>query len=344
MISLIIPTLNRSEFVIRYLYYLSENGFNGSVFIGDSSDQWHFDQTKRVAEKLRRNFEIIHNYYPGFTINDCIDAMLPLVKTPYAMYINDDDILVLPTVKKCIDFLSKNPEYSAATGIAVHCHLESCGKKQKIYTVRKGKLNKLESNTGAKRLIELLNDYSVVAFSVARTVQLRERHLPGTNFRDIYLSAELLPCSMLAVQGKLKKFDQIFVVRQIHQRRYITSDKYDWIVNPRWQASYQIFHDHLVKCLMREDSIDVEKAHESVKQAFWAYLSKTLSYKFKSRYHQSPIIYLKGRLKRITFLYNIWRKIKNSNKNCLASLTNPNSPYYKDFMSAYQIITRDLDD
>ena len=68
MITLLIPTLNRSEFVIQYLRYLQLTQFRGCVWIGDSSEAWHLRRTKRAIDRLRAqtiSYEIIHQEYPG---------------------------------------------------------------------------------------------------------------------------------------------------------------------------------------------------------------------------------------------------------------------------------------
>ena len=53
MISLLIPTMNRSDFLIRLLRYYRALGFQGCICIGDSSDAVHVERTKKAIQELQ---------------------------------------------------------------------------------------------------------------------------------------------------------------------------------------------------------------------------------------------------------------------------------------------------
>ena len=46
MITLLIPTINRSDLIIKYLTYLKNNQFEGQVLIGDLSKEEHYDKKR----------------------------------------------------------------------------------------------------------------------------------------------------------------------------------------------------------------------------------------------------------------------------------------------------------
>ena len=100
MLTLLIPTLNRSHFIIPYLKYLEKTSFDGSVFIGDSSNDEHLHLTKKAIDELNGNFQLNHYILPGKKIAECIRHMLPAINYRYAMYIGVDDLLVPKTLKK----------------------------------------------------------------------------------------------------------------------------------------------------------------------------------------------------------------------------------------------------
>ena len=57
MISLLIPTINRSDFLIKYLIYLKCENFDGQVLIGDSSEEDHYKKTEIFIANLKCKFD-----------------------------------------------------------------------------------------------------------------------------------------------------------------------------------------------------------------------------------------------------------------------------------------------
>src|SRR5437016_7110246 len=105
MVTLLIPTMNRSDFLIRLMHYYYELKFEGCLFIGDSSNPEHLARTKAAVEKYRSRLNIIHQEYPGLNNAQCIHLMLNAVSTPYAAFIADDDFLVPRAIGQCERFL-----------------------------------------------------------------------------------------------------------------------------------------------------------------------------------------------------------------------------------------------
>ena len=104
MISLVVPTINRSDFIIKYLFYLNSMNFNGQILLGDSSDKFHFDETSNFIFKNKLSFSCEHIHCPNMTNFQAIRTVIPLIKFDYTMFVCDDDILVVETLKKCMDF------------------------------------------------------------------------------------------------------------------------------------------------------------------------------------------------------------------------------------------------
>ena len=53
---------------------------------------------------------------PNCLPHQCVNFLIKKAKFNYSMWICDDDLLLVDTVKKCIAFLEKNSDYSAAGG------------------------------------------------------------------------------------------------------------------------------------------------------------------------------------------------------------------------------------
>ena len=262
------------------------------------------------------------------------------------MYICDDDLLVPKTLEQCVQFLNNNPDYSAVSGIVIHCRIRAEATINKIEGIAEGPLREMESDSASQRLLDLFTNYNVVAFSLARTKQFKERWPLDPNFSDVRFSAELLPCGMLAVQGKCKKLDRLFVLRQIHEQRYLMPDIYDWLTSPQWLYSYKIFADRLADELAKQDNVPIAEAREVVKQAFWSYLANGMTKKWESRYTQNGSRFyseLRVLARRIPGLRSTWHKVRSflpgeDNQMSLQALLRPSSPYHADFMPIYRAV------
>ena len=125
MISLIIASINRSDFLINYIKCLEYQNFNGQLLIGDSSNKSHLNKLKKFINKKKFKFEIDHNAMPNHLPHQCINKLVKKIKYDYTMWICDDDLLLLRTVYKCVNFLKKNPEYSAAGGKVLFVHIKN---------------------------------------------------------------------------------------------------------------------------------------------------------------------------------------------------------------------------
>lgn len=346
MITLLIPTLNRSDFVIRYLRYLRDTGFSGRVCIGDSSTGSHLERTQQAIKQLGADYEVVHREYPDLKHFECIRAMLPLVTTPYVMFICDDDLLVPGTLDECMRFLDANPDYSAATGAATIFQVHPDGAFGEIVSAGEYRLQGLEADAAAERLFALLSDYTVIAYSVARTEQFKARWTARPGFSEEALAVELFPGSMLAIQGKVKRFDRLFVARQDHKQRYLSPDLLDRITAPAWADSYAIFRQLLVEELTRE-GMDQAAAALVVKRAFWAYLMAGLGSKWRSFNAAANGVreVREGRARqvarRIPGVRSVLRRLRAARAHplSLAALLRPGSRYYDDFRPVHQAVT-----
>lgn len=278
-ITLLIPTLNRSDFVIRYLRYLTETQFDGRLVIGDSSAAGHLARVRRALEAAPPPFEVVHQPAPGLRHFECLRTLLPLVTTPYVMYICDDDLVVPRTLAVCIEFLERHPDYSAASGAALRFQLRGDGAHGPLAWTAGYALRDLEAPRACDRVAALFREYVVVAYSVSRTPQFLARWAVEPPLADPHFAIELFPCGLLVAQGKFKQLDQLFVARQIHAARHALPDLFEWVAGPQWHADYAVFRDRIAEELVRQDGLTMAAARAVVKQAVWQYLAAGLSWR-----------------------------------------------------------------
>ena len=343
MIGIVIPTMNRSDFLIRQLTYYADIGYRHTIYIGDSSKTDHVERVLDTVRRLQDRVKIAHVKLPGLNDSQAMSELLHLVREPYTAFIGDDDFLIPASLEKCARFLDTHPDFSSAHGVATLCTLGSPGAYGEVTSCGRYEQRAVEHASAKQRLIDYLGNYFVTLFSVHRTQDFRRemdaaKPMPDKAFR------ELLPCCLSIIQGKAKELECLCLIRQAHEQRYLMPDVYDWITSPDWLLSYEVFRDCLAKQLARQDGIGVDEAREVVKQAFWSYLAKALMKQYQGRYDQDgrkSFSRWRKAARRVPGLRSLWRKFRSlaPGKEMLPALLRPSFPYHADFMPIYRAIT-----
>jgi len=349
MITFLIPTIDRSDIIIKYLYYLKENNFNGQVLLGDSSNKEHYQATEKYIRRLDCDYEVKQFYFPNMYPHLCIQGMINEIKFPYSMYIHDDDYLILETLYKCIDFLDSNPEFYGVGGKAIACGINE-NDYNKIDSAWEYRVSEVLLETAVDRIDELMKNYSVINFSLARTKDFLARWPSDKSIQDRGIGGEYLPAAMLAAQGKVKMLKDLFVVRQIHSRRSLLPSYFDTFLLPEWHPSMKFSLEYVSKHVAKIDSIPYEDAYKMVKAAWQNYYTNVV---VKKHYHieQKSSIVENSKIRNfvksipgLKLMAQLSMKLKNKvirkSNVFLPSLLNSNSPYHNDFMKVYDIITR----
>ncbi|MFC1952766.1 TIGR00180 family glycosyltransferase [Chloroflexota bacterium] len=347
MITLLIPTINRSDFLVRQLNYYKDVGFQGNICIGDSSDARHIEPTKRAIEVLRDSFNITYREYPGLNDAEVVRRLIEFVVTPYAAFVADDDFLIPNAMEQCFLFLEEHQDYNAAHGQSLTVSLKSGEPYGQIAGARHYRLPILEEESASQRILCHFSDYSVTLFSVHRTESWREMYKDVHLIPDRTFAGELLPCCLSVIQGKIKELDCLYLVRHDHSQRYLLPGPREWISNPDWLSMYQIFCDILAKELANKDCISMDKAQETVEQSFDLYMENLLGNEWRSycgRTSVSPVDRLRRVARMIPGARLLWRALHFSYPERrfeipLAELLDESSTYYSEFTAVHRTLT-----
>jgi glycosyltransferase domain-containing protein len=348
MITLLIPTMNRSDFLKKALHYYADNNYSHWIFIGDWSDSAHAEKIKETIQKLQGKVNIKYKWYPQeLNLIKGLNRMLKEVSTPYASIIGDDDFLVPKGIERCVEFLDANMEYTGAHGVGARILVEQDKTQFKVNRISDYRLPPREECTASERLLKHMSNMSNVVFSAYRTHILQgmfdNAELPDTSF-----AADLLPGCLAVVKGKIKKLDCFHMVHLVHTGQYMRhKDIYDWLTSPNWFPSYQLFNSILSEELSKRDNISLDDSRLVVKQALWAYLNYKFNNHFKNRY---TVLTAKEKIKkRFPLLKKILDEARDkrdgifpSNRTTLSALSSPSSPYHDDFMPIYHAVIKDL--
>lgn len=353
-VGIVIPTMNRADFVIRQLEYYAKLKSPHSVYVGDASNEENSKKLQAAIEKLSKHLTVNYYTHPAeYTITESQIDLYNRVREEYCVFSGDDDYQIPGSLTKCAEFLESNPEYSSVSGHSVSFRLTNNGVYGELQRLADYPRQQIESPTATERLTTFMTRFSVVLFSTHRTKQMIKCWSQSNTIKDKDFSHEFLPCAMSSVLGKSKIIDCLSFVRQIDNKKYIPPDIFDWITGKDWGSSYEIFNETLTKEISTKDGINIDEARKTLKRAFWNYLNISLpvgynaiytAYTAQSNNHKKPrgnsLRKLRLRLgQKLPWLKNIYRRtirpLTDAPRQIHYEVTRPSSPYHKDFQSVF---------
>ncbi|MFH0855103.1 MAG: TIGR00180 family glycosyltransferase [Candidatus Omnitrophota bacterium] len=360
LVSIIIPTMNRSDFLIRALNYYRSVGFKGYICIGDSSYGEHSRIITDFIKEIGSDLNIIYKYYsnpPYYNDAICVKDLLELVVTPYAVESGDDDFLVPSALEKCASFLQENPDYGSAHGLRVALRLEGDSVYGKAVQAHNCHQLALSSPRACDRWSAYMRHPVSNLYSVHRIGALRNiyKHPASLNMR--YIGTEITTVGLSVICGKVKEIDCLSTVFQVNRNNSLANYSfYSYLMDPGWSEGAGNLKRIITAALKDADGISQQKAQEIFDREFWRFILNSLHWDYKTRYKDLPYEnpFIKAAKKCLSKIpgfirmanYLIGKVLSHKNKNNLGSvkslslgeLLNARSEISRDFLKVYSII------
>lgn len=346
-VAILIPTMNRADYVIRLLRYYASVDCPHTIYIGDSSNQENSEKIKNEIIKLENKINIIYRYLPNLTKGsaDAAKHLLSIVKEKYSCYNCDDDYQVPNSLTICAEFLENNPDYATAGGYSVIFRLKNNGVYGDLDNLNDCALPKILNNTASERLVNFLSDNFVPLFYVNRTDQLLKSHEHVSDIKDHMFGSEIVPCALSITAGKSTTLDCLGYMRQMHDQHRVQLEPSEWITSPDWNESYKIYEHALSESISKKDGIPLENAKKIARKAFTGQLIKWLSAEQRNygssksipkRNYKNIVKSIRSKIsKNFPFLKSIYRtQIRprlTEKKELYAEILKPESKYHKNF-------------
>ncbi len=346
MITILIPTLNRSEFIQRLLTYYSSVDFKGYIFIGDSSNDDHARRSQQAIARFQDKLKIIYRYYPSppYTNNAlCLQEMIELTPTPYAVYAGDDDFVIPSTLARCAAFLDNHPDYSAAHGLSVNFY-KATGAYGPISRLEYAVGHTLESASAVERWKGYMRHSHSPQYYLHRVETWRRMYQDISTVPINYLGVEVLPCSFSAILGKIKELDGISCLFQINDVKsfgWSTHSMYSLTMEPTWGSAVEGLRRVIASELAQRDHLSESEAQEIFDKEFWRHMMILMEAHYNMRYDPANnFSAFKRRFPAMVKMVQWWRQIKGRKyrRISLELLLNSKHPYHADFMPAYQAV------
>ncbi len=331
MLTLVIVTRNRPAYVARALSYYRQQRFTHPILVADSSDPLPQAQLAAVVRALSPSLHLEHRLYPPDSRMEAklVDA-LQHVRTRYVVISGDDDFLVPGAVDEAVHFLHQHPDYAVVHGHALAFTLSTPNAYGTIAWIGLFPQNSVELADSAARFQRHLANYCATFDSVERTASALEHWQLELELTDANFG-ELLPSCLSLIQGKSKKLERLFLIKQGGMPKdFHVPDSLDWLAAPEWPEQYRKFQDRLAHALREKTGLGLDEARHKVKQAFWAYMGHR-------RLMQEISWDLIDNLNPPQWTPSHWRE--NDPAFSLPALLSPNHPYHADFVPAFQVMT-----
>jgi len=351
LVGIIVPTMNRPDFVIRQLNYYASLDSPHTLYYADSSGPESAKKIKDEIEKLKNKLNAVYVASPAGDIVKSLVQLLSLVKEKYAVFVSDDDYWIPDALSECVEFLEKNSDYEIATGKSIMFKTENNEVYGKIKEIDDYAKYSVENDTASERLLAYLGEKSSTCITaVLRTDHFLKYNQDSLEIKDFSMRSELLISCLMLIAGKYKVIDKLGYVMQIHDTNsaHSAGDTFDWIIdNENWHSSYNLVRSKAVAALTAKDNISQEKAEQVFKQSMWFYLGTNL----RGHYDRSisrgtmntinPAKQAKKSLRtkiatRLPLLKKVYRQfiVPWLKRNQLQyEVTRPGSKYYKDLQN-----------
>ncbi|MDC1060539.1 TIGR00180 family glycosyltransferase [Alphaproteobacteria bacterium] len=263
-LTIIIPTYNRSKFIIRSFNFWKNSGVNFLIF--DSSDL--------INTELNRykNYNYIkeNNFYKK--LFDAVNS----VQTKYVMIIADDDFASIDTIEECLKFLDNNNSFVSAQGSYIdfwydqNNDIDICVRTPSI----SGTNSNLIQDDPNTRVYNSINKYFHHIYSIHRK-EILQQALSISKDLNNNSASEINITLFGSIFGKHKMIENLYICRQIMPiSNIIFPDREsfaEWINNKNNFEEVQNWINKLSIFYSQINNLSIEKSKQSISKAIFSY-------------------------------------------------------------------------
>ncbi|WP_027721801.1 TIGR00180 family glycosyltransferase [Maridesulfovibrio zosterae] len=288
LVTIITPTINRPEFISRFLYYYSSIGFTGDILIGDSSDENRRVEVLDAVKKYEKKVSVKYAHYPSSAYphsGSCVKALNENIKTPYAIYCGDDDFLVPDGIAQCVDFLEKNKDFIAACGKRIVYQLDREGPSGKVVAMATRNSPDLTGETSLERLNTYIVSGRSTQYSIFRSEAWVKMYKDADAMPSRYLGEEFYPCCISLISGKIEMLDVFLVLFQQNMKpifNWNNTALFSLVNSPEWAPSVKKGNEVLIDTLLAHSAFNRDQASQFIVMALWQHVLLILNGQFNA--------------------------------------------------------------
>ncbi|HAS90241.1 MAG TPA: hypothetical protein DCS48_13200 [Desulfovibrio sp.] len=288
LVTIVTPTMNRPDFIVRYLQYYSKTGFSGDIIIGDSSDDENRKKVEDAVKKYGKNLSLRYGYYPTAEYahdGECFGAMLELVRTPYTIFCGDDDFLILEGLARCVEFIEQEEGYAGVFGERVAFQLNQNGPSGKIVAMARRNTPERLHDSALERLNSYITEGMSTQYSVSKTDLWKVMYSEVPNMPARYIGSEFFPCCIAVLHGKFRKLDELLVLFQQNLDPIFNWNKqtlFALMNTPEWSPSMAVGRKQIIELLVKFSDLTAEHAEAYVDIGIWHHMLNSMNAQYSA--------------------------------------------------------------
>ena len=356
MITIVITTRNRPEYIERQLKYYRHQNYSGKIIIGDASENKDAELNKNNIKIFKKNLNIEYVSQKNYSVPKSLYELSKIIDTEFCVSVADGGFLITANLSKCTDYLKKNIDCSAVHGKALMFSFINDGPySDAIQSIQDYKLPQSLENNASDRWSNFMKNYAVPMYCVVRSDIYRSMWAGMDKIKNPSLAGELVPASIMVISGRIVELDFLYLVRHIHKKRTNLPTFYDWIVTKDWSQSFQIAKKTIIKKILENDDLNdkivVKKVDDAFKYFFLKIFIKYIVTQGNGKDHDILIKYLyliKNTKKILSEYLNNYPKFKKmlkliDKRKKLVNVGNLDNrhKFYNDFYPVHQILVND---
>lgn len=268
-ITCMIPTHNRPDFLRRMLTFYSQFPTGFSFLVVDSGKQESAREHEAIVESSKSLLEIEYQYFDTNFVDKCAMG-LERIHTPYVVLCAHDDLLFAEPVWKCVEFLSKNPDYSSAIGRTAEMHPD---RPQWSCRVLRG--YSIEDKNAFERCRKMADIWFNNFYAVYQTENLLDMFqitASCTDYSYDFNMHEIMLSQLNTLRGMVKVLPVIYQLQTRHGAN--TSALQRTGARPRSEYQYLRFRDCLSEQFVKS-GYSLADAEQFIEQTYGYYRAPT---------------------------------------------------------------------
>lgn len=252
-LTIVIPTLNRQEFMMRQIAYWKNSGVT-MIILDGSNTPVDIELYKQLESDDNINY-----IYNNSSLTKRLSLANKYIKTKYTVYCSDDDFLLPFGLSKSIEALENDPKAVASVGHTLRFNYlrnnkisyGSCYQYESFYTSKDNFIERLEY---------VANNYTAATcFAVMKTdIWIKSwGNIPSYSSSQVL---ELFQAFTVYINGNLLIQDQLYLLRSlenlplssIDNNREISS--YDWCTLNEYRKEKE---DFISRCIVQIQSLEI---------------------------------------------------------------------------------------
>lgn len=274
--AIVIPTINRLEFVFRQLNFYQDCNSKIAIYIGISDPIYKYEYFKLKIKEVNYKFPIKIYHIPELNAAQAIQYLVKNVEEKFVAFCGDDDFLIPNSIIECENILLSEPTISIVQGKSLQFAHKDNKKFGKVDSIS-NYINYIDNSDekSFERIKNFSYNYFTPQFSLHRTNEFF-LNMSGMESMEDRQFTEILSNYADLARGKSYTINSLYLVRTVHDERVSLVNGLDWIMSKNFIQSYTIFIEKISSIVSSLDNIPFKDAQEKVKNSIAIYIGRVL--------------------------------------------------------------------